>query len=132
MSRNFVVAVANMPWTLEDMTPEQLQQWIASRKEAGRSINIGTCELGRWAAYDCDPYGINPNLPEEMQQIGTNRFVRSPESRGWVWEGDLPMATAKAMYNRIRREWEEYVRRHPDDPYVRANKQPAPLKEQMK
>ena len=75
---------ANMPWTREDMTPVQLQQWIASREEAGRLIDIETCELGRWAAYDCDPYGVKPNLPEQMRQIGTNRFVRSPESRGWV------------------------------------------------
>jgi hypothetical protein len=36
-----------------------------------------------------------------MQQIGTNRWVRSPESRGWVWEGDLPPAKFKAMYDRI-------------------------------
>jgi hypothetical protein len=36
----------------------------------------------------------------------TDKFnwVRSPESRGWVNEGDLPPAKAKAMYDRIHRE----------------------------
>jgi hypothetical protein len=57
-----------------------------------------------WAAYDADPYGARPDLPEEMKQVGTNRFVRSPESRGWVWEGDLPHASGHAMYERIHRE----------------------------
>jgi hypothetical protein len=51
-----------------------------------------------------------------MDQIGTNRWVRSPESRGWVNEGDLPPAKAGAMYDRITREaalWYAAVERHP-------------------
>jgi hypothetical protein len=38
------------------------------------------------------------------EQVGTNRFVRGPHSRGWVWEGDLPVQKGKAMYDRIYRE----------------------------
>ena len=74
------------------------------RKEAGLKIDIETCELGWWYGYDCDPYGARPDLPEEMQQVGRNRFVRSPESHRWVHEGDLPEAKVKAMYQRIDRE----------------------------
>jgi hypothetical protein len=81
---------ANLPWTREDLTLEEFRRWVATREEAGLKIDIETCELGRWYAYDCDPYGANANLSEEMRQVGTNRFVRSPESRGWVHEGDLP------------------------------------------
>jgi hypothetical protein len=95
-----------MPWTRDQMTPEEMQEWVASRKEAGRQIDIATCELGRWYAYDADPYGADPDLPEEMQQVGTNRFVRSPESRGWVCEDDLPLDKVEAMYDRIHREAE--------------------------
>lgn len=105
------------------MTLVEFEQWVARRPEAGRAIDIETCELGRWPAYDADPYGLQDrrgDLPEEMKQVGTNRFVRSPDSGGWVWEGDLPDEKAKAMYDRIHREWEEYVRTHPDDPHVRA------------
>ena len=92
------------------MTAEERQQWLASRKEAGLKINIETCELGRWPANDCDPYGIKVDLNKEIYvQIGTNRFVRSAESRGWVCEDDLPLDKCKAMYDRIHREYAEYV-----------------------
>lgn len=100
---------ANLPWTKDDLTREEYQRWVAGREDAGLKIDIETCELGRWAAYDCDPYGVDPDLPGEMQQVGTNRFVRSPESHGWVWEGDLPQASVKAMYERINRQWEAHV-----------------------
>ena len=91
------------------MTLEEFEQWVASRPEAGRAIDIETCELGRWAALDVDPYGIKEARGEEpYTQVGTNRFVRSPESRGWVWECDLPTEKAKAMYDRIYRDYEAF------------------------
>jgi hypothetical protein len=105
--------VSAMPWTSDQMTDEELRQWLASRAEAGRKIDIETCELGRWHANDCDPYGIREmlgELNEEMFQIGTNRFVRSVDSNGWVHEGDLPGDKGCAMYDRIHREWEAYQR----------------------
>ena len=98
-----------MPWTLDLMTEAELRAWLASRKQTGAAIDIETCELGYWPAYDADPYNANPALSDEIKQIGTNRFVRSPESCGWVWEGDLPPASAIAMYARIKREWEAYT-----------------------
>jgi hypothetical protein len=101
-----------MPWRgVEYMrSKEELETWLASRKVAGRAIDIETCELGYWKADDCDPYHVRALIePDyEWQQIGTNRFVRSPESRGWVWEGDLPTEKARAMYARIQREWEAH------------------------
>jgi hypothetical protein len=102
------VEIDRMPWTRDLMTSEEMQQWVASREEAGLKIDIETCELGCWYAYDCDPYGARPDLPEEMKQIGTNRFVRSAESRGWVCEDDLPLASVEAMYERIHREADTY------------------------
>jgi len=64
------------------------------------------CELGKWPADDCDPYGIREMIEPgyELIQIGTNRFVRSPNSRGWIYEGALPIAKGHAMYDRIERE----------------------------
>ena len=115
-----------MPWTRHLMTKDELQRWVASRKEAGRVIDIETCELGRWGAYDCDVYGVR-DLPPEMQQIGTNRYVRSPTSNGWINEEDLPVEKAHAMYVRIRREFEIYCREHPDDPYVVARQSNTPM-----
>jgi hypothetical protein len=98
---------ADPPWPRAQMTDEA-RRWLHGRKEAGMQIDIETCELGHWAADDLDPYGIlrqlGKELPEELQQVGMNRFVRSSESDGWVWEGDLPEAKAKALYDRIERE----------------------------
>jgi hypothetical protein len=103
-----------LPWTRDQLTLAEFEQWIATREEAGRAIDIETCELARWPAYDEDPYGIRRARGEEpYDQVGTNRWVRSPESDGWIWEGDLPPEKGGAMYDRIRREhaqWEEIDR----------------------
>ena len=94
-----------MPWSRDMITHDELRQWLASREQAARMIDIETCELGCWHTLDTDPYGIREMSGEKpYEQIGTNRFVRSPDSGGWVWEGDLPEAKGKAMYDRIHRE----------------------------
>ena len=95
--------LARMPWTRDQLTRVQFDAWLASRREAGRVIDIETCEIGRWQAYECDPYGARSILPAEMKQIGTNRFVRSPTSNGWINEGDLPLEKIRALHERIRR-----------------------------
>ena len=97
---------ANMPWTCDQMTLGQFEEWVDDRKEAGLTIDPATCEVGHWYALDCDPYGIReakgelPDPPDEMR----NRFVRSPESRGWVGEWDLPAEKQEALEDRIERE----------------------------
>lgn len=94
-----------MPWSALMMTSDELRQWLASREEAGRLIDIETCEFGWWYADVCDPYGVRELLGEETcDTIGRNRFVRSPDSGGWVDVGDLPPEKAKAMDDRIYRE----------------------------
>jgi hypothetical protein len=98
---------ACLPWSRDKFDLEFLRQWLASRKVAGRAIDIETCELGRWKSNDCDPYGIREilgELPEEAYQIGTNRFVRSSKSHGWICEDDLPPEKVTAMYERIKCE----------------------------
>jgi hypothetical protein len=96
---------ACLPWSRDEFDLEYLRTWLASRKNAGRLIDIDTCEIGCWYAYDADPYGLTPDLSDEMKQIGKNRFVRSAESHGWVCEDDLPLEKVKAMYDRIEREY---------------------------
>jgi hypothetical protein len=101
--------MTEMPWTRDRMTLAEFEQWVATREEAGRDIDIETCEVRSWYAIDMDPYGIKKARGEEpYEQIGTNRFVRSPESRGWVWEADLPREKAHALYDRIHREDDAY------------------------
>jgi hypothetical protein len=98
-----------MPWTRNQMTDDELRQWRDSRKEAGRAIDIETCEIGQWHVNEVDEYGIREQLGElhpELVGISLNRwiFVRSPQSSGWISEGDLPLEKARAMYDRINRE----------------------------
>jgi hypothetical protein len=47
-----------------------------------------------------DPYGIDPDLPEEYQQVGRAYFARAPGSGTWVWFGDLPQATSDALWEK--------------------------------
>jgi hypothetical protein len=91
------------------MTLAEFEAWIATREEAGRAIDVETCELARWPALDEDPYGIRRARGEEpYDQIGTNRWVRSPQSNGWICEDDLPPEKFEAMYDRIHRESEAF------------------------
>jgi hypothetical protein len=73
------------------------EQWLAIRKEAGLKINPDTAEVCYWYVQILDPYGLEPDLPEECQQIGRSPFVRAPGSDIWVWFGDLPEATLEAL-----------------------------------
>jgi len=82
------------------------EEWIATRKEAGLKIDPATAEVTwKWAQV-LDPYGVNPNLPEECDQVGRVWFVRSPGSDVWVCEYDLPEATITALKERNPREIE--------------------------
>ena len=95
--------LTRMPWTRDQLTRAQFDAWLASRMEAGRVIDIETCQIGRWQANHYDPYGAEPDLPDGMKLVGTNRFVRSPTSNGWIHEADLPVEKIRVMHERIRR-----------------------------
>jgi len=102
----------SMPWSRNLMTDDELREWRASRKVAGQDIDIETCEIGWWRANaNGDPYGIGEILGEEdhlEKGYSDNfHFVRSPQSNGWICEGDLPEASIHALYDRIRREAKE-------------------------
>lgn len=96
------------PWRLHELTEDECREWLASRKDAGREIDVGTCEIGRWYVNWIDPYGIREALGEPLPEeydgyIEEDWFVRSPESRGWVNVSDLPEASAVALHDRINR-----------------------------
>jgi hypothetical protein len=78
-----------------------VQRWRAIRKEAAAKIDPETAEIGWAYAYEVDPYGLNPDLPEELQTVGRARFARSPGTDVWVWFGDLPDATESALWKRL-------------------------------
>jgi hypothetical protein len=59
----------------DEMTVEQ---WLATRKEAGLKIDPETAEAHWTYAQTLDPYGVYPDLPDECWQVGREYFARSP------------------------------------------------------
>jgi hypothetical protein len=47
-----------LPWNHECITIDEFRAWVESRPAAAEKIDIETCEINRWAAYDADPYGL--------------------------------------------------------------------------
>jgi hypothetical protein len=77
------------------------EQWLAVRKEAALHVDPETAEVDWTYGQIPDPYGVDPDLPEECQCVGRNYFARSPGSDVWVWFGDLPEATRDRLWARI-------------------------------
>jgi hypothetical protein len=80
------------------------KKWLAIRKEAGRKIDPETAEVMWVYAQTLDPYGVDPELPEECQQVGREYFARSPGSDIWVWFLDLPDRTHDRLWEKHKRE----------------------------
>jgi hypothetical protein len=60
------------------MTDEERKVWLAIRKEGGLKIDAETAEV-EWAyAQTLDPYGVDADLPEELQQMGREYFAVLP------------------------------------------------------
>jgi hypothetical protein len=80
-----------------------VEQWLAIRKEAGLHIDPETAEVMWKYAQTLDPYGIDPGLPEELQQIGREYFARAPGSNVWVSFDDIPDAIRDALWEKHKR-----------------------------
>jgi hypothetical protein len=76
-----------------------VKQWLAIRKKAALKIDPETAEVDWKYAQMDDPYGVYGEVPEECYQVGQEYFVRAPGSDVWVWSGDLPEATERALWN---------------------------------
>jgi hypothetical protein len=76
-------------------------EWIAIR-DAGRKIDPETAKVCCRYTLIIDPYGIDPDLPKECEQVGRDYFARAPGSDIWVGFGDLPKATKRALWKKHR------------------------------
>ena len=85
-------------------------EWLAIRKEAGLTIDPETAEVMCDYAYTMDPYGVVPDLTDEIEQIGHVFFARSPGSDIWVHFSDLPDETLATLRGskRMRRSLEAF------------------------
>ena len=84
-------------------TNTELQQWLTERKEAGKAIDVETCEIFWMHTEVLDPYGVHP-VPPEMSCVGRSYFVRNKRGDTWVCTSDLPGDKLDALWKRIDRE----------------------------
>jgi hypothetical protein len=77
------------------------KEFLASRKAAGRVIDVETCKIGKLAVNVADPYGVYRGEVDAC--IGNLLFVASLASDGWVLAYDLPEDKRRALDARIDR-----------------------------
>jgi len=86
---------------MKERSTMNVDHFLASRAADGLKIEPATSEVD-WAwAQVLDPYGIHTLCPEE-QCVGRMYYAISPESGMRVWFGDLPAATRKTLWERIK------------------------------
>lgn len=76
---------------------QDVKKWLAIRKKAALKIDPKTAKVIWRYAQVLDPYGVDPDLPIECQQVGRDYFACAPGSDIWVWFGDLPNRTRNAL-----------------------------------
>jgi hypothetical protein len=79
-----------------------IDEWLATRRAEGLKIDPETAEVDWIYAQTLDPYGVYPQLPDRLQQVGREYFAHAPGSDVWVLFDDLPQTTAEAL-------WEKYM-----------------------
>ncbi len=57
-----------------------VEEWLAIRKEAAAQIDPDTAEVFWKHGEVADPYGVDPDLPDECMCIGRIYFARNPET----------------------------------------------------
>lgn len=81
-----------------------VEQWLLIRKEEGMRIDPDVAEVMWTYAQTLDPYGVDPDLPEECFGVGREYFARTPGSDIWVHFRDLPAETRDRLWRMHRSE----------------------------
>ena len=72
------------------------------REQVGRRIDPATAHVFFVYAYTLDPYGDDPDLPEEYRQVGREYFAVDPTEGIAVSYHDLPSDTREALMDAQR------------------------------
>ena len=92
---------------------QRTMQWLAIRKEAVLKLDPETAEVEWCYAQTLDTYGVDPDVPEQCQQIGREYFARSPASDVWVNFRDLSKTIRDALWNVWHFRQDCLFRQHP-------------------
>ena len=107
---NITGAIRGVGVTTEmTMTEEECQEFLSTRREAGKHIDPTTAEVEWDYGEIMDPYGIDPDLPDELKCSGRIYFARSPGSDIWVCFDDLPEAVCGALWERHGHQLASFV-----------------------
>jgi hypothetical protein len=79
-------------------------EWLAVRKAEAKQIDPDPAEIDFSWGQILDPYGLDPDLPEEYQCIGRLYFARRPGSDTWVCFYDLPADVREPLWKRASAE----------------------------
>jgi hypothetical protein len=79
------------------------RELMATRVAAGKLIHAETAEITWRYACMFDPYSDNLDIPEELQIVGRERYVRSPGAGTsmWVHINDLPDTAREIILRRL-------------------------------
>lgn len=80
----------------------ETKAWLDKRKREALLIDPATAEVDWSFGQTLDPYGMIPDLPEKLQQVGREYFARRPGSDIWVHFGDLPDDVSAGSCGSIR------------------------------
>lgn len=90
------------------------------REQVGRRIDPAKAHVFFVHAQTLDPYGDDPELPEEMQQVGREYFAVDPTEGIAVALFDLPGETRDALDDKRRlaeaEGWRRLLDTRPDHP----------------
>jgi len=94
--------MTNPPQTAEKVpTVRVTKEYLdALRKTVGLQIDPEVAEVEWVYGQTLDPYGDDPDLPEEYRCIGREYFARSPGSDVWINFRDLPEATRTKLWEK--------------------------------
>jgi hypothetical protein len=82
---------------------EEYRKLMSMRLAAGKLIDPETVEITFRHACMFDPYGDGLTLPEELQVVGREHYVRVPGAECWLWVHvrDLPQSSRDVILRRL-------------------------------
>jgi len=77
------------------------EEWLALRRAEAKLIDPATAEIEWSYGQILDPYGLDPDLPDECYCVGRVYFARRPGCDISLCFCDLPDGVRKALWKRV-------------------------------